>query len=110
GRELWKTPLGPFHAIQGIAASPVYVDGRVVLLVDTSEEAYVSAFDAKTGKLVWKTDRPTGVLGGYATPTVDARSGRTSVIVVAGAVELTGYDAATGGRLRGAARPPPHPP
>jgi outer membrane protein assembly factor BamB len=98
GRELWKTPLGPFHSIQGMAASPVYVDGKVAVLVDTAEEAYVSAFDAATGKPLWKTDRPKGVLGGYATPTVDARPGRSSEIVVAGAVELTGYDAATGER------------
>jgi outer membrane protein assembly factor BamB len=99
GREQWKTPLGPFRSIQGMAASPVYVDGTVALLVDTAEEAYLAAFDAATGTSLWKTDRPRGVLGGYATPTVDARPGRPSEIVVAGAVELTGYDAATGKRL-----------
>ncbi len=99
GSQLWATPLGPFTAIQGLAASPIYVDGKVVLLVDTPEEAYLATFDAKTGRRAWKTDRPTGVLGSYATPTVYAREGQPTQIVVAGAVELTGYAAETGERL-----------
>jgi outer membrane protein assembly factor BamB len=99
GRELWRRPLGPFRAVQGIASSPIAVDGRVVLVIDTPEDAYVAAFDATNGQPAWRTNRPAGVLGGYATPTVRARPGRSSELVVAGAVELTGYDAATGERL-----------
>jgi outer membrane protein assembly factor BamB len=99
GRELWRTPLGPFTSIQGLAASPVYVEGRIVLLIDTPEEAYLSAFDAGTGEQAWKTERPTGVLGSYTTPTLYAREGAQTQVVVAGAVELTGYEAATGKRL-----------
>jgi len=70
GKERWRAPLGPFASVQGLAASPVFVDGRVVLLVDTPEEAYLCAFDADTGQQVWRTQRPTGVLGSYATPTL----------------------------------------
>lgn len=99
GKELWRTPLGPFTAIQGLAVSPVYVDGKIVLLVDTPEEAYIAAFDAETGEPGWRTERPTGVLGSYATPTVHSRDGEPTQIVVAGAVELTGYEASTGKRL-----------
>lgn len=32
GRELWRTPLGPFAAIQGLAVSPVFVDGKITVL------------------------------------------------------------------------------
>jgi len=99
GKELWRTPLGPFTSIQGLAASPVYVDGRIALLVDTPEEAYLAAFDAGTGKQIWRTDRPTGVLGSYTTPTLYRSEGTSTQIVVAGAVELTGYEATTGERL-----------
>jgi outer membrane protein assembly factor BamB len=99
GRELWRRPLGPFRSVQGLASSPLHVDGRVVLVIDTPEEAFVAAFDGGTGKPLWKTERPTGVLGSYATPAVHARPGRSSELVVAGSVELTGYDAATGKRL-----------
>ncbi len=99
GKELWATPLGPFSAIQGLAASPVYVGGRILLLIDTPEEAYIEAFDSQTGRRAWKTERPTGVLGSYATPTLFERGDGPSEIVVAGAVELTGYAAETGERL-----------
>jgi outer membrane protein assembly factor BamB len=99
GKQLWKTPLGPFTAVQGLAASPVYVDGRIALFIDTPEEAYLSAYDARTGKEVWRAERPAGVLGSYATPTLYQRPGHPTQIVVAGAVELTGYDAGTGERL-----------
>jgi outer membrane protein assembly factor BamB len=99
GGELWRTPLGPFTSIQGLAASPVYVDGRIALLVDTPEEAYFAAFDAGTGKQIWRADRPTGILGSYTTPTLYRPEGGSTQIIVAGAVELTGYEARTGKRL-----------
>jgi outer membrane protein assembly factor BamB len=99
GKERWRTPLGPFRSVQGLAASPICVDGHVVLLVDTPEEAYLSAFDAGTGERVWRVERPTGVLGSYATPTLWTREGAPTQIVVAGAKELTGYAAASGARL-----------
>jgi outer membrane protein assembly factor BamB len=38
GKELWRTQLGPFSSVQGLAASPLYVEGRVILLVDTPDE------------------------------------------------------------------------
>jgi outer membrane protein assembly factor BamB len=99
GQELWRTPLGPFASVQGLATSPIHVEGRVVLLVDTPEEAYLAAFDAATGRQVWKTARPTGVLGSYTTPTTYAPADGPVQIVVAGALELTAYDAGSGARI-----------
>jgi len=99
GKERWRVPLGPFGAIQGMAVSPVYIDNRVVLLIDTPEQAYLAAFDAKTGKQAWKTERPTGFLGSYATPSLYQPAGGAAQIVVTGAVELTGYDPKSGARL-----------
>src|SRR6266704_5977137 len=37
GKERWRVPLGPFGGIQGMAASPIYAEGNVVLLIDTPE-------------------------------------------------------------------------
>jgi outer membrane protein assembly factor BamB len=99
GTERWRVPLGPFGGIQGMAVSPVYTDGNVVLLIDTPEQAYLAAFNAKTGKQAWKTDRPIGFLGSYATPSLYAAATGGAQIIVAGAVELTGYQARTGERL-----------
>jgi outer membrane protein assembly factor BamB len=99
GKELWRVPLGPFGGIQGIAVSPVYAEGNVVLLIDTPEQAYLAAFDASTGKPVWKVDRPIGWLGSYSTPSLYKPPDGPTQIVVAGATELTGYQARTGERL-----------
>jgi outer membrane protein assembly factor BamB len=99
GKELWRTPLGPFASIQGMAVSPIYVEGNVVLMVDTPDEAYLACFDAVTGKQAWKVGRPTNILGSYATPTLYVRTGEQPQIVVAGADELTGYRAKTGERV-----------
>src|SRR5262249_6952442 len=99
GKELWRTPLGPFGAIQGLAASPIYVEGSLAVLIDTPEEAYLAAFDGRTGKPVWKAERLAGFMGSYSTPVLYQPSGKPAQIVVAGALELTGYQAKTGERL-----------
>jgi outer membrane protein assembly factor BamB len=113
GKERWRVPLGPFGGVQGMAESPVYVEGLIVLPVDTPEQAYLAAFDAETGKLVWKKERPIGFLGAYTTPAVYKPADGPTQIVVAGAVELTGYQARTGERLwwvRGVTNAPAAPP
>ena len=99
GKERWRVRMGPFGGVQGMAVSPVYAEGNVVLQIDTPEQAYVQAFDAATGKSAWKKERPVGFLGSYATPSVYKPRNGPVQIVVAGAVELTGYQASTGERL-----------
>jgi outer membrane protein assembly factor BamB len=98
GNLKWKSPLGPFGSIQGMAGSPVYAEGKVMLLADTPEEAWVAAFAADSGEMVWKAERPLGFLGSYTTPAVWEREGGAE-LVVAGAVELTGYRVETGEKL-----------
>ncbi|MFN0172057.1 MAG: PQQ-binding-like beta-propeller repeat protein [Bryobacteraceae bacterium] len=113
GKERWRTPLGPFAAIQGMAASPVYAEGNVILLVDTPESATLAAFHARNGKRAWTTERPIGFLGSYTTPAIYKPSSGPVQLIVAGAVELTGYQAKTGERLwwaRGITNGPAAPP
>jgi outer membrane protein assembly factor BamB len=99
GKELWRTPIGESLSVQGLAASPLYVQGKIILVVDTPEQAYVAAFDSKTGKQVWKTEREMSSTGSYSTPIEYPRNGQSSIIVVAATKELTGYDAANGNRI-----------
>jgi outer membrane protein assembly factor BamB len=113
GKQRWRVPMGPFGGVQGMAVSPIYAEGNVVLLIDTPEYAYLAAFDAETGKQVWKTERQPGFLGSYITPAVYKPADGPAQIVVAGAVELTGYQAKTGERLwwaRGVTNAPAAPP
>jgi outer membrane protein assembly factor BamB len=113
GRELWRVPLGPFASVHGMASSPVYVAGRVVLLVDTPMEAFLVAFEPGSGRQVWRTERPPGTMGTFTTPTVARQETDRAQVIVAGAEELTGYLAATGERVwwaRGVSMAPNAPP
>lgn len=94
GAKLWEQRLGPFQDEYGAGSSPVLIDGRVVLNEDHDRESFLSAFDADTGRVLWKTARPDAVRS-YATPALWTHEGRTDLLV-AGALELAGYDPASG--------------
>lgn len=99
GDLLWTAPLGPFGGVQGMAVSPILAGGNLIQLIDTPEAAYLAAFDPKTGRQIWKRERPSGFLGSYITPSLYQPSKGPEQIVVSGAMELTGYQAKTGERL-----------
>ncbi len=70
GNEKWKINLqqcyGQFDIQFGIHSTPVLHDGRLYLQIihgpmrGDAEPSYVAAFDAATGKEIWKRDRKTG--------------------------------------------------
>jgi outer membrane protein assembly factor BamB len=93
GEERWRVPLGPFTQPHGMASSPILAGNRVIVLADQIKDSYVAAFDADSGRLQWRTARPNFV-GGYSTPLL-----WQGQLVVAGPVELAGYNPASGARL-----------
>jgi outer membrane protein assembly factor BamB len=99
GKERWRVPLGPFHSIQGMAASPILAGGNVILVVDQTQDSYVAAFDARSGKRRWKQNRPSGFLGGYSTPVVYRPPRGPDHVTVSGALELTAYRVDTGEKV-----------
>lgn len=60
-------------------------------------DGFLIALDTRTGKVVWKTARPDAVRS-YATPMVWTGEGRRQ-LVVAGSLQLAGYDPANGEKL-----------
>ena len=97
GKKLWEHRLGPFQDEYGAGSSPILIDDKVILNQDHDTESFLAAFDRATGKTVWKTMRPDAVRS-YSTPAVWVRAGRKELLV-AGAIELAGYDAASGEKL-----------
>ena len=95
GRELWRTPLGPFDNVYGMGASPILAGGLVLLSCDQSRGSFVAAFDAKTGRERWRTPRPEA-LSGHATPVVLSRPGAPDQLIVPGSFRLDAYDIKTG--------------
>ncbi len=98
GKELWKMPLGPFNNIYGMGASPVIVGDLLVLACDQSLGSYVMALDKRTGKQVWKVDRPEAK-SGHSTPILWKDKDGRDQILLPGSFLLTSYDARTGKKL-----------
>ena len=96
GTEIWRHKLAQpaFLMDWGAGWSPVLHDGKVFFAKDDDLTSYVLALDSKSGKELWKTDRP-DMLAGYATPVICTAGGRTD-LVVAGSGKLKGYDPNTG--------------
>jgi outer membrane protein assembly factor BamB len=98
GKERWRVPLGPFNIFYGFGASPVLVDGLVLLPVDQDSDSYLLAVDAATGKTRYKVDRP-GVISGYSTPTVYQPPQGGKQIVIPESFQLSAYAVADGKRI-----------
>ena len=89
GDELWRLPLGPFNSQHGLVASPVYADGRVVLVCDQDTDAYIIAVDAASGEVAWK--KPRHVINGYSTPIVHRPASGPAQVIAPGSYQLTAY-------------------
>lgn len=59
GRLVWKTPLDnyPMYGDFGTGASPVLAGNLLVIVSDNEKLQFIAAFDKKTGKQVWRTNR-----------------------------------------------------
>jgi outer membrane protein assembly factor BamB len=97
GVERWRLPLGPFNAFYGMGASPILVDGSVVLACDQDTGSFLLAVDSKTGRPQWRTERPE-VISGYSTPVV-YRPPSGAEIVIPESFQLSAYSAMTGRRV-----------
>jgi outer membrane protein assembly factor BamB len=98
GKEQWRLPLGPFNQFYGFGASPILVDGLIVLPVDQDGGSYLLGVDARTGKVCYKVDRP-GVISGYSTPTVYEPKEGGRQILIPESFQLSAYDIKDGHRV-----------
>jgi outer membrane protein assembly factor BamB len=95
GNLRWRTPLGPFHNVYGMGASPILAGDLVVLVCDQSSGSFAAGFDARTGKERWRTPRPEA-LSGHSTPIVYTPPAGGPQVLAPGSFRLDAYDAATG--------------
>lgn len=110
GAELWvrdiQNDYGPFGLNWGYASSPLLHEGTLYVPVlhgmKTDDPSYVLKIDGKTGKTLWKVERPTDAVvespDAYTTPALLEYDGRKEIVVTGGDV-VTGHDPATGAEL-----------
>ena len=98
GKEQWRLPLGPFNMYYGFGASPILVDGTILLSVDQDSGSYLLGVDARTGNTRFKVDRP-GVISGYSTPTVYHPKDRPTQVLIPESFQLSAYAVNDGHRV-----------
>ncbi len=91
GKQVWKTPLEnyPMYGDFGTGASPALAGDLLIICNDNEKQQFIAAFDKKTGKQVWRTDRDlrTGTSAaarrsGWSTPFVWVTPGRTEIVTI----------------------------
>jgi outer membrane protein assembly factor BamB len=98
GKELWQMPLGPFNNPFGHGASPILSGDTLFMVCDQDVGSFLLAIDKKSGRVLWRTERPHAQRG-YATPVLYQPANGKLQVIVAGSYRLSGYDAATGKEL-----------
>jgi outer membrane protein assembly factor BamB len=100
GRMVWHRALGQLRNYHGSAGSPVLYKDRIFLYQDhdgsENLNSFVAAFDAKTGKTLWWTDRVETV--GWGTPIV-IRAGDRDELIVSSQRHVYAYNPDTGAEL-----------
>jgi outer membrane protein assembly factor BamB len=110
GKEIWSRDIqndyGRFGLNWGYASSPLLFENSLFVQVlhgyRTDDPSYILRIDKKTGKTLWRVERPTNAIrespDAYTTPAL-LRYGKTVEIVITGGDCVTGHDPETGKEL-----------
>lgn len=110
GKELWSRDIqadyGRFGLNWGFASSPLLHRGALFIPVlhgmKTDDPSYILKIDAKSGKTIWKVERPTDAIrespDAYITPAL-LQYDKVTEIVTNGGDVVTGHDPETGKEL-----------
>jgi outer membrane protein assembly factor BamB len=110
GNELWMRDIqkdyGKFGLNWGYGSSPLLYDGALYVPVlhgmKTDDPSYLLKIDGKTGKTVWRQERPTEAIrespDAYVTPALLRYQNRAEIVLNGGDI-VTGNDPATGKEL-----------
>jgi len=91
GTPVWSVPMPAVKTRNnwGTGASPALHRGRVYVVNDNDEQSFLAAFDATTGRQIWRVARAEGT--NWATPFVWEHAQRTE-IVTPGSDKVRAYD------------------
>ena len=101
GKLLWQKDFGILRSAFFVmkkaewefASSPIIHKGVVIIQCDVLENSFLAAYDARTGKELWKSQRDE--YPGWCTPNIYTNAGKTYV-AVNGFKHRGGYDFETG--------------
>jgi Ankyrin repeats (3 copies)/PQQ-like domain len=103
GKELWNVDVGVLDSgwffdptyQWGHASSPVIHKDKVIVQADVQKNSFIAAYDVKTGKQIWKTER--NEIPSFGTPTIF--NDPSGAQIVTNGPTVRGYDVETGKEL-----------
>jgi outer membrane protein assembly factor BamB len=94
GREQWRVPLPVPVNQHGAGASPVIAGRLLVLACDQDVGSHLLALDRRTGRQVWRTERP-AFRRSFSTPLLWPAK-RPNLVILPGTLRLVAYHLRTG--------------
>jgi outer membrane protein assembly factor BamB len=96
GKLLWteKMELYPVYGECGSGSSPALAGDQIIILNDNEKQPFIEAYDKRTGKRLWRTDRTVGNAvrkTSWSTPFVWKNALRTEVLAVGPGIAIS-YD------------------
>ncbi|MFN0135333.1 MAG: PQQ-binding-like beta-propeller repeat protein [Phycisphaerae bacterium] len=84
GKPLWSQLITPgkIYLDFGTGSSPALCDDKVIILNDNDTESIIAAYDAASGRELWKNKRE--VRSGWSTPFVWRTTQRTEIVAAGG--------------------------
>jgi outer membrane protein assembly factor BamB len=94
GTILWQTRVEDYDAIYGFGSSPAIYGSLVIVAGDNDQTgAFMAALHRKSGKIVWRVERPK--IDTYGTPIAPKVAGRDQLLI-GGCGYLMSYEPSTG--------------
>jgi outer membrane protein assembly factor BamB len=99
GKLVWRKELPDWKSFDvAIASSPILYRGQLLVLADRNgQKSTLTAYDPKTGDVLWEKKRPGGAFD-HTTPVIVEHGGRAMMLVHA-SNELQALDPSNGERL-----------
>jgi outer membrane protein assembly factor BamB len=101
GKLLWTQNPGEFHSVHGFCSPPTLYKDLVIVNADQDapigKNAYIVAFDKRTGEERWRIDRP-NKLRSYCPPVIVKAAGKDQMVLT-GSKCVTSYDPNTGNQF-----------
>ena len=99
GNQTWTTPLeaNPIYLEFGTGSSPALTDNLLIVVSDNEKQQFIAAFNKKTGKQIWRTNRDLGgkrqpiQRSGWSTPFIWRHALRAEIVAV-GPETVVSYD------------------
>lgn len=98
GKERWRVDLGKLNNPYGMAASPILEGNTLIMQVDQDTNSFLLALDARTGKQLWRVERP-DAQHGYSTPIIYRPRRGPAQVILSASFQVAGYALANGEKL-----------